>query len=208
MDDIVVITLFRHGLTEGNQRKAYMGWNDSPLSAEGKRALSRYQLQKDNYDYFLSSDLDRCVLTMNLLFPDVTPETAFEWREMNFGSFQGKTYEELKENREYRAWLDHFSTISPPGGESFGEFSARVQKGWSALVEQILLHHKKSPFIVTHGGVIRYLLTEFAPEKKPFWDWKIAHGSGYEFVFDLQQLRRKNRCTLLREVPLTGREPG
>ena len=37
MDDAVVVALFRHGLTEENKRKAYIGWTDSPIceDAEG-----------------------------------------------------------------------------------------------------------------------------------------------------------------------------
>ena len=208
MDDVMVITLFRHGLTEENKRKSYLGWNDSPLTKEGAEELRRYQLNKEDYDYFLSSDLARCVRTMELLFPDVSPELSSAWREMNFGAFQGKTYEELKNNEDYQHWLDDYLTIQPPGGESFTEFSARVEKAWGALVDEILHQGKKRPFIVTHGGVIRYLFSRFAPEKKAFWEWKITHGSCYELVFDRQQLRRKGRCTLLRAVPLTERARG
>lgn len=208
MDDVVVITLFRHGLTEGNKRKAYMGWNDSPLSKEGEVKLRSYVLKKNCYDLFLSSDIDRCITTMKLLFPGIEPQLFPEWREMNFGVFQGKTYEELKDRKEYQQWLDDFTHFSPPEGESFDKFSGRVENGWDKLVEIIISNGLVSPFIVTHGGVIRYLLSKFAPNEKEFWEWSIAHGSGFELVFDIERLRRKKRCILLREVPLTGRETG
>lgn len=208
MDDIVVVTLFRHGLTEGNKRRVYMGWNDSLLSEEGKLQLRSYGLKQDDYDSFLSSDIDRCITTMKLLFPDVEPQLLPSLREMNFGVFQGKTYQELKDNVKYQRWLDDFFSFSPPEGESFQQFSERVLSGWEELVETIISNRLHSPFIVTHGGVISYLLSEFAPDQKGFWDWQIAHGSGVELVFDRERLRRKRRCILLREVPLTEREPG
>lgn len=208
MDDIVVVTLFRHGLTEGNKRRAYMGWNDSPLSEEGKVKVRSYGLKQEDYDYFLSSDIDRCITTMKLLFPDVEPQLFLTLREMNFGVFQGKTYQELKDIVEYQRWLDDFLHISPPEGESFRQFSDRVMSGWDLFIEKITSNDLKSPFIVTHGGVIRHLLSQFAPDEKGFWDWQIAHGSGVELVFDRERLRRKQRCILLREVPLTAKEPG
>lgn len=208
MDDVVVVTLFRHALTEGNRKKVYLGWSDSPLTQEGREAVLRYRLPEDRYDYFLSSDLGRAVETMKLLFPEARAVLSRDWREMNFGSFEGKTYEELKDVHEYRLWLDDLERRKPPGGESFVEFSRRVEKAWDKLVELLMSRHVRRPFIVTHGGVIRCLLSRYGPWKKDFWNWNINHGSGCELIFHMRQLRRKDRCILLREVPLTGKEPG
>ena len=208
MDDVVVVTLFRHALTEENRKKVYLGWSDSPLTPEGRDAVLRYRLRKDRYDYFLSSDLGRAVETMKLLFPDVRPDLSRDWREMNFGAFEGKTYEELKDVREYRLWLADLKRRKPPGGESFADFARRVEKAWDELVERVVSQHKRRPFVVTHGGVIRCLLSRYGPVEKDFWDWNLDHGSGYELVFHIRQLRGKERCILFREAPLTEREPG
>lgn len=208
MDDHVVITLFRHGLTEGNKRKAYMGWNDSPLSEEAREMLGTYTFKEQDYDAFFSSDIKRCLNTMNILFPFVNPLLLSEFREMNFGVFQGKTYEEIKDDGDYQAWVNDFFHGTPPQGESFTEFTARVEEGWKKVAHVIIQEGKRRPFIVTHGGVIRYILKQFGPEKKDYWDWKIAHGHGYEMTFDLGQLRRGERCILLQEVPLTESELG
>ncbi len=37
----VAITLLRHGLTEANERKEYLGWSDSPLSEQGKMGMEQ-----------------------------------------------------------------------------------------------------------------------------------------------------------------------
>ena len=34
MDDAMVVALFRHGITEENKRKAYIGWRDAPICEE------------------------------------------------------------------------------------------------------------------------------------------------------------------------------
>ena len=37
----VAITLLRHGLTEANERKEYLGWTDSPLSEQGRMEIEQ-----------------------------------------------------------------------------------------------------------------------------------------------------------------------
>lgn len=208
MANTVVITLFRHGLTEGNKRKAYMGWNDSPLCEEAVTKLSSYQLKPESYDLFLSSDLNRCLHTMKLLFPTVEPETAEAFREMHFGTFQGKTYDELQHEESYQKWLEDPIAYAPPDGETYEQFASRIDKGWEKIQKDVLEEGIRRPIIVTHGGVIKYLLSQYAPEKKEFWDWKVVHGNGYELVFDLEQLRRGEPCISLREVPITENANG
>lgn len=197
MDDRVVIALFRHGVTEANKRHAYLGWTDSPLcSMDGAVNL--------NYDQYFSSDLPRCTETMRILFPNENPILVKELREMNFGKWEGKTYEELKGDQQYVNWLENPFDLSPPGGESYAEFSSRVQVGWN----RVIADGCQRVAVMTHGGVIRYLLSQYAPIQKEFWDWHIGHGNGYELEFDGTALRRGERCTLLREVPLTEKRHG
>nr|WP_276536941.1 histidine phosphatase family protein [Oceanobacillus caeni] len=208
MDDVVAITLFRHGLTEENKRQAYVGWTDSVLTEEARLALSSIRLQAKVYDLFISSDLNRCVTTMNLLFPNIKPIKLAELREMNFGIFEGKTYADLKDDMNYQRWINQPFKEVIPGGESFQWFTYRVDKGWNRVVDMIFRNHAKNVFIVTHGGVIRYLLTRYSEEKKEFWDWKIEHGTGYVLKFRKTDLRRGEPCISLQEVPLTGKRLG
>lgn len=208
MDDIVDITLFRHGLTEANQQKVYLGWSDSPLREEAIQQLATYSFQEEDYDYFVSSDLGRCLFTCKRLFPYVDPLALRELREMNFGAFEGKTYEELKEDEAYGQWMENMLTSSPPDGESFEAFSERVERGWKKIVNAILQRDDQQVFVVSHGGVIRCLLHRFAPFEKDFWEWKIPHGTGYVLKFSREQLRRGAPCISLQEVRLTGNAPG
>ncbi|MFE8702987.1 histidine phosphatase family protein [Cytobacillus sp. FJAT-54145] len=203
----MVITLFRHGVTEENKRKAYLGWNDSPLCGEEKKRLASLHLTEE-YDLFFSSDLERCLATLRLLEPKVDPIIVPEFREMCFGEFEGKTYHDLKENVQYKSWLEDWLSYSPPGGESYEAFSARIISGWNRILDILLEKQARGAFIMTHGGVIKYLLTRFAPEEKNFWEWSTPHGNGFELTFDLSGIRRGDRCTLLRVVPLTEKETG
>ncbi|WP_244889018.1 histidine phosphatase family protein [Neobacillus drentensis] len=199
----MVIALFRHGVTEENKRKAYLGWNDSPLCPGSNTIMT-----PKTYQRYFSSDLQRCVRTLETLFPTTSPHLLKELREMNFGKWEGKTYEDLKENRLYRHWLDDPFNHFPPQGESFHEFSTRVDSGWSKITEVVLNTNLQSCAVITHGGVIRYLLSRFAPEHKEFWAWQATHDQGYELIFDTESLRRGRRCILLLEVPLTANGHG
>ncbi|WP_237389649.1 histidine phosphatase family protein [Bacillus sp. USDA818B3_A] len=203
MDDHVVIALFRHGLTEENKRKAYMGWSDSPLCPETQNLATTR-----TYECYFSSDLQRCVRTANLMFGNAEIFHLKELREMNFGKWEGKTYEELKDEELYRQWVDDPITIHPPDGESYPQFSKRVQNSWNQITQMLLSKNIRRCALITHGGVIRLLLEKFAPEEKPFWSWNVPHGTGFELIFEKVALRRRERCTLLQEVPITGKELG
>jgi alpha-ribazole phosphatase len=203
MDDHVVIALFRHGLTEENKRNAYLGWNDSPLCPESQN-LSTTR----TYDSYFSSDLNRCICTANLLFPNENLFLLKDLREIDFGKWQGKTYEELKNEERYRQWIDDPIHYCPPEGESYQQFGKRVQHAWGKITKEILLANIQSCAVITHGGVVKHLLAEFAPEKKEFWNWKVPHGTGIELIFEREAIRRGERCILLQEVPLTGKEHG
>jgi alpha-ribazole phosphatase len=199
VDDRVVIALFRHGITEENRRKAYLGWNDSPLCPESKPISVT-----NSYQRYFSSDLQRCTDTAEILFPSSSPYLLKELREMNFGQWEGNTYEDLKENRLYRQWLADPVTHCPPDGESFDKFTKRVDAGWARMIEEVLSSRLQSCAMITHGGVIRYLLSRFAPHQKEFWEWQANHDQGFELIFERESLRRGTRCTLLLEVPLTA----
>lgn len=203
MDGTVVVALFRHGITEENKRKAYLGWSDSPLCPESKAMTTN-----NRYDIYFSSDLTRCINTATILFPNQDLKLLTSFREMNFGKWEGKTYEDLKEDSRYQCWLSDYNTYCPPEGESFADFTERVNTGWKRIKDEILSQNVQRCAIITHGGNIRYLLSEFAPKPSDFWSWQAPHHQGFELVFKKEALRRGERCILLREVPLMAKEHG
>lgn len=201
----VAITLLRHGLTEANERKEYLGWTDSPLSERGHSEINQLKAGFQEYERVISSDLQRCVETAKLLFPTVSLQTNHAFREMNWGSWEGKTYEQLKEEASYQKWLNKPMEAPIPDGESYSIFSERVESGWRQLMSQTF----ENIAIVTHGGVIRELLVRYAPEEKLFWDWSIPHAGGYQLVWESLDLwRRGARCTSLQVVPIMERLNG
>lgn len=198
MADVVAIALFRHGLTEANKRRAYLGWSDSPLCREEIIP----ELTGTSYDVIFTSDLGRCVHTARRLFPKQKPIILHAFREINFGEWEGKTYEKLKKDEQYQHWLQAPLCGAVPHGEAFPAFTDRVDAGFKAVIEKMGNTGAKRAAIVTHGGVIRYLLSKYADEIRDFWEWKIPHDSGYELIWDERSWRRRERCILLRVVPI------
>lgn len=203
MDDIVAIALFRHGMTLENKRQAYLGWTDSTLVPG--QVLTEIPV---SFERIFTSDLGRCRETAKILFPNYVPEIVPELREMNFGDWEGKTYEQLKDDVMYQNWMEDPFKVSPPNGESFSAFTLRVEKGLKDITKRIIENRIPTTALVTHGGVIRYLLTRYATEERKFWDWNIPYGQGYQLTWSREGLRRGERCILLQEVPSMENQNG
>ncbi|WP_270180076.1 histidine phosphatase family protein [Alkalihalobacillus sp. CinArs1] len=201
MDDSVVIVLLRHGVTEENRRGAYIGWTNAQLSEKATFT----QVGDENVDLVFTSDLDRCTQSVKRLFPMKDAIEMMNFRELHFGSWEGKTYAELEADERYRTWLEDPS-VAPPGGESFKMFTDRIDEGFDSVVNRMSTNRRAA--LVTHGGVIRYLLTKYAPAQRTFWDWTIPHGTGVKLVWKINDLRRGERCTSLQVVHSTENPSG
>ena len=123
----VAITLLRHGLTEANERKEYLGWTDSPLSERGRMEISKLKAGFRAYELIIRVIYIAVWIHSRLLFPEVPIHTNPAFREMNWGCFEGKTYEQLKEEISYQKWLNNPMEVSVPEGESYPIFSERVE---------------------------------------------------------------------------------
>jgi alpha-ribazole phosphatase len=222
MDDRVVVGLYRHGLTEENRSKKYIGWHDAVVPDAGYKELVRQAPLYPSYEWVITSDLARCKQTAEALFQDVPQLESCLFRELHFGEWETKTYEELKSNGVYREWLND-PGIQIPGGESLSDFHKRLRMGWMQVKDVVMFdrHDPKyvgksdshPPFhcriaIVTHGGVIRHLLTKLTAEERNFWEWEIPFGGGYELSWTVDEWRSGKTCSSLQAVPSTGNPNG
>lgn len=211
MDRRIGITLFRHGLTADNERSAYIGWTNSPLSENGRIGVKEIseQIQSSHIEAIFSSDLIRCTETAEILFPQDEIKKMTGFRELHFGDWERKTYDELKHVQAYRDWIDHPFESGPVGGEQFSQFENRIKHAFEEIKQYMLTHSINNVAVITHGGVIRCLLTILVKSSKSYFDWNTPFGSGYELSWMEQQaFRRGEPCTSLQEVPLTGRHHG
>lgn len=208
MDDRLVVTLLRHGMTDENERSAYIGWTDSLLNQKGREMVRELRKHIRQPDLIFSSTSVRCLETAGILFPGEIMVRLDQLREMNFGDWEGKTYEDLQGLTSYRKWLDDPLSKGPDKGETFAEFSERVQNGWQLIKEKTLESGKQHVAVVTHGGVIRLLLSELAPGESSFFQWRVPLAGGYDIVWTKEGFRRDEPCISLQEVPTTEKANG
>lgn len=98
------LTLIRHGMTEANEKRLYCGSTDLPLSAAGRAALHHLPPPEPG-TRLISSGMRRCNETLKALFGDVPYEIEPDLREIDFGDFEGKSYNMLRNDPAYQAWL-------------------------------------------------------------------------------------------------------
>ena len=171
LDEPVIIRLIRHGKTEANIGRKYIGSTDESIIEQLKPISFE---QKNVY----TSALKRTQETAIQYFPNAQIIPFQELNEIDFGNFEMKTYDELKSIELYRNWLSNPELVTPPNGESFHQFQERVLK----KVEQIVSTKGEYVFVV-HGGVIRLLLAQYAFPKQTFQQIHASHGEVYELVW-------------------------
>lgn len=194
MDYAVTVYLIRHARTKSNEERRYLGWSDEEILPIQKLPIINRQ-----FKVVFGSDLKRCQQTSALYFPQAKFVGDCRFRESNFGDFEGKTYEELKDNTQYRSWIDDPYTIAPPFGETLEDLIKRSKEAFKELPKGMTKF-----VLILHGGTIRALLVQLAPKVSAFWDWKVSH----DHLFKLQWANRKDyeegaRCTSLSVVPIT-----
>lgn len=192
------IVLIRHGMTQGNKEKRYIGITDEPLLPESVRELAtkcdgmaaslRYRMNTKCY----VSPLLRCRQTAEAIFPELEQVIVQDFKECNFGLFENKNYEELNGNPIYQQFIDSGGQTAFPDGENQDSFCARVNAAFEVLVRDFLKEQEArfeqpsnqetmDPLcIVAHGGTIMSILSQYAEDKKPFYEWMLGNGCYYK----------------------------
>jgi len=82
-------------------------------------------------DKVYSSDLKRALETAKIVFQNKSIELNSDFREMNFGIFEGLNYQEIiqKYPQIYIRWIDEPLNIRLPKGEGLVDLFGRVKKG-------------------------------------------------------------------------------
>ena len=165
------VRLIRHELTQANIERRYIGWTDQSIMRQVSADIPFTP------SVIYGSDLKRCEETAACYFPNVTFIANAQLRETNFGDFEMKTYDELKNNSLYRAWIDEPLVVTPPNGESLTTFNTRIV----TTFQQVIKGQEEVTFIV-HGGVIKAILANYL--NKAFHDVHAVHRMIYTLVLD------------------------
>ena len=126
------LLLVRHGLTEFNEDRRFMGYSDIELSAAGRRQAERLRdyLADEKIDAVYSSDLKRTIEMAEIILGgrELDIITCPELRECDYGSCEGLTFGEI--NSRYpevaEMCIDFTLELAFPDGECFTDFFERT----------------------------------------------------------------------------------
>lgn len=178
------IALIRHGLTKGNLKKRYIGRTDEPLCEEGRQKISRDIKKYPKVEKIFVSPMKRCLETAQLIYPDQEFQVLTDFRECDFGIFEGKNYLELSDCPQYQQWVDSGGILPFPGGESRENFQKRSLLGFETMLRQCLELKARKVAALVHGGTIMSIMDGYAWPKGNYYDYQIENGDGYELVVE------------------------
>ena len=170
------IYFVRHGETVLTPTRKFSGTGalDPELMQEGldQADLVAEEAVKLGAEILIASPLQRTRQTAEAISRTTGLEIIFDeaWFELSFGSWDGKSIEEVKaeDPDAYQAWLNSTS-YAPGGGESYDQASVRIEEALEKLVAE---YPGKKIIIVTHNGVIKTAI-------------KLAMGAPAEAVFHI-----------------------
>ncbi len=181
----IMLVFIRHGVTRANKERRYLGKTDESLSEEGIEILESYKMLKTypDVEYLFTSPMKRCMETAKIIYPTLCPIIIPEWEEINFGRFEYRNYEELKDDAEYQEWLRSKGTLDFPEGEGRNDFALRCKSGFIRMCHEVshtVGRNTKKPVsigMVVHGGTIMSLLSLYGGTD--YFDYQVPNGRGY-----------------------------
>ena len=148
--------LIRHGETDWNTQGRIQGFANQPLNAKGISQAQRLaaRLAGVRFDAVYASDLERARVTAQTALPGADLQLDQRLRELSYGVLEGKAWSSMTEEEAAIAecWHRDPYTRRVPGGESYGDLSARVEAFRADLPGDARV------VAFTHGGTIRSAL--------------------------------------------------
>lgn len=172
------LCVVRHGETDLNAEKRYVGSIDPTLNERGReQAIALAQHLPANLDVMVVSPLRRAqetavILNRALNLPSTTHDA---FRERNVGVFEGLTQAEARE-RFSEQWSQNITrcwAVGPTDGESVREVVERVRAG---LLELQKRYPSKHVLLVAHGFVAKTIRALAKADFSDFYEWQLDNG--------------------------------
>jgi phosphoserine phosphatase len=181
------LILLRHGETAWNRERRFQGWQDVPLSPEGRVQAERTAraLAESGATAVYASPLGRAQETAALIAKPhrlaVTSDAAFQ--EISFGAWEGLTPDEVQARfgALWAAWRAAPHTVRFPGGEDLATAGARALGGVARLAGS---HPGQTVLLVSHGVIVRLIVLDalgLGPER--LWAVHAAPGGVSEIEY-------------------------
>ena len=176
----MTVYLLRHGRTLANEQHIYYGSTDLSLTDQSIAEISQSRNKYPKADTYYTSGMTRTEQTFACIYGDTPHTNVPALREIDFGDFEMKSYDALKDTPAYQEWIsgDNHRNICP-NGESGEQMTERVLAAFREICKK-----GENALIVTHGGVIAAIMSELFPEEdKNRFTWQPAPAGGYAIDF-------------------------
>lgn len=206
MDKKLKVYLVRHGETYLNRYKKMQGWADSPLTEEGKEIAieTGKRLADVTFDHVYTSDSGRTLETAELILQQnhhsnhLKINRRKDFREMFFGGFEGEysevVWKKIAQDNGVTDFVDLHNKYSIEDfmnlmkksdsyhhAENFQELWDRIERGLNEVVANCR-GNNENILLVTHGVVIRNILSKFSDEFSNEMEIKNSSVSELEFL--------------------------
>jgi len=154
----------RHSKTLAPEGLCY-GFLDVDLQEGFEEDIKRIKDKTGEIDGIFSSPLKRCRSISEHLANNLPVQYDSNLKELNFGAWEGQEWNSI-DKQVLSNWMADFVTVKCPEGENYQELCERVVLFWNGLTKS----NYKKVAIVTHGGVIRSILSHILsiPLEKSF----------------------------------------
>lgn len=172
------IVLVRHGETDGKSSVRFHGAGDVGLSESGRAQMRQTakSLRREVFDEVVSSTARRAWQSAALLAGGAPVRLEADFREIDFGRFEGMTAKEIGEQEPvlYREWQEKKGDFEFPEGEPRAAFRERVERGTGRL----LASDAYGVLVVAHKGVMRAIVRKLAGEVPEDFDPPLGGSVG------------------------------
>ncbi|MFC3395142.1 adenosylcobalamin/alpha-ribazole phosphatase [Brenneria rubrifaciens] len=173
--------LVRHGQTEANLNGVFCGATDVRLTDTGVAQARRVAgwLKDIDFTSATHSGLTRARQTAEILLQPhaLSPVADRALNEMDFGDWEMRHHRDLQQEdaQNWAAWVADWQNARPTAGESFAEFSTRIEPVIQTLLTQEV---QGNHLWVAHQGVLSLLLARlFAMPAAAMWHFHFEQDS-------------------------------
>ena len=174
------VFLIRHGVTDWNRDRRFIGSREVPLSSDGVLQAKAVALSLASIPVgeIISSPALRAVQTAEIIgnqfHADITRDPRLG--DLRLGKWEGMTYEEAAQTPEYKRLQANILRERLPGGEDLSQVRDRA----TGAVEQALRDAPagESLAIISHATILRIVLAHYVGTSiTHFHRFRISPGS-------------------------------